>query len=167
MAMGLLRTQIGMFRPIRMDHTNCLQVAIKSIQFNPRAHQGRSWSTDCLRTLSSLIFFSRNCQSSSLTVYFFKHLGRDVLTTLKRLVGHFKNLIDHFKRSGDLRVFSWWLCVCSYFICASSSGNHFFDIFRSSDSSIQLVPLLSHGVLQTSQIESRENSRRVQHSVSI
>jgi hypothetical protein len=26
-----LRTQIGMFRPIRMDHTNCLQVAIKSI----------------------------------------------------------------------------------------------------------------------------------------
>ena len=29
-----LRTQIGMFRPIRMDHTNCLQVAIKSIQFN-------------------------------------------------------------------------------------------------------------------------------------
>ena len=27
------RTQIGMFRPIRMDHTNCLQVAIKSIQF--------------------------------------------------------------------------------------------------------------------------------------
>ena len=28
------RTQIGMFRPIRMDHTNCLQVAIKSIQFN-------------------------------------------------------------------------------------------------------------------------------------
>jgi hypothetical protein len=28
-----IRTQIGMFRPIRMDHTNCLQVAIKSIQF--------------------------------------------------------------------------------------------------------------------------------------
>ena len=28
------RTQIGMFRPIRIDHTNCLQVAIKSIQFN-------------------------------------------------------------------------------------------------------------------------------------
>ena len=27
------RTQIGMFRPIRIDHTNCLQVAIKSIQF--------------------------------------------------------------------------------------------------------------------------------------
>jgi hypothetical protein len=27
-----VRTQIGMFRPIRMDHTNCLQVAIKSIQ---------------------------------------------------------------------------------------------------------------------------------------
>ncbi len=26
-------TQIGMFRPIRMDHTNCLQVAIKSIQY--------------------------------------------------------------------------------------------------------------------------------------
>ena len=28
------RTQIGMFRPIRMDHTNCLQVAIKTLQFN-------------------------------------------------------------------------------------------------------------------------------------
>jgi hypothetical protein len=28
----LFRTQIGMFRPIRIDHTNCLQVAIKSIQ---------------------------------------------------------------------------------------------------------------------------------------
>ncbi len=27
-------SQIGMFRPIRMDHTNCLQVAIKTIQFN-------------------------------------------------------------------------------------------------------------------------------------
>ena len=36
---GLLmqsRTQIGMFRPIRMDHTNCLQVAIKTLQFNSR-----------------------------------------------------------------------------------------------------------------------------------
>jgi hypothetical protein len=30
----LHRTQIGMFRPIRMDHTNCLQVAIKTLQFN-------------------------------------------------------------------------------------------------------------------------------------
>jgi hypothetical protein len=29
-----VRTQIGMFRPIRMDHTNCLQVAIKTLQFN-------------------------------------------------------------------------------------------------------------------------------------
>ena len=27
------RTQIGMFRPIRMDHTNCLQVAIKTFHF--------------------------------------------------------------------------------------------------------------------------------------
>jgi hypothetical protein len=27
-----LGTQIGMFRPIRMDHTNCLQVAIKTLQ---------------------------------------------------------------------------------------------------------------------------------------
>ncbi len=25
-----------MFRPIRMDHTNCLQVAIKTLQFNPQ-----------------------------------------------------------------------------------------------------------------------------------
>jgi hypothetical protein len=30
----LTHNRIGMFRPIRMDHTNCLQVAIKSIQFN-------------------------------------------------------------------------------------------------------------------------------------
>jgi hypothetical protein len=30
------RTQIGMFRPIRMDHANCLQVAIKSIQFQKK-----------------------------------------------------------------------------------------------------------------------------------
>jgi hypothetical protein len=30
---GLVKSQIGMFRPIRMDHTNCLRVAIKSIQF--------------------------------------------------------------------------------------------------------------------------------------
>ncbi len=30
----IIRTQIGMFRPIRMDHTNCLQVAIKSIQLS-------------------------------------------------------------------------------------------------------------------------------------
>ena len=30
------RTQIGMFRPIRMDHTNCLQVAIKTLQFLDR-----------------------------------------------------------------------------------------------------------------------------------
>jgi hypothetical protein len=28
------RTQIGMFRPIRLDHTNCLQVAIKTHQLN-------------------------------------------------------------------------------------------------------------------------------------
>ena len=27
------RTQIGMFRPIRMDHTNCLQVVMKTISF--------------------------------------------------------------------------------------------------------------------------------------
>ncbi len=30
------RTQIDMFRPIRMDHTNCLQVAIKTLQSFPR-----------------------------------------------------------------------------------------------------------------------------------
>ena len=28
------RIQIGMFRPIRVDHTDCLQVAIKTLQFN-------------------------------------------------------------------------------------------------------------------------------------
>ena len=30
------RTQIGMFRPIRMDHTNCLQVAIKTSSSSKR-----------------------------------------------------------------------------------------------------------------------------------
>jgi hypothetical protein len=29
------RIQIGMFRPIRVDHTNCLQVAIKTHSFRP------------------------------------------------------------------------------------------------------------------------------------
>jgi hypothetical protein len=33
------RTQIGMFRPIRMDHTNCLQVVIKTLQFNSFCHE--------------------------------------------------------------------------------------------------------------------------------
>jgi hypothetical protein len=28
-----VRIQIGMFRPIRVDHTNCLQVAIKTHSF--------------------------------------------------------------------------------------------------------------------------------------
>jgi hypothetical protein len=35
------RTQIGMFRPIRMDHTNCLQVAIKTLQFNSHDQSAR------------------------------------------------------------------------------------------------------------------------------
>jgi hypothetical protein len=35
------RTQIGMFRPIRMDHTNCLQVAIKTLQFLDCKEQGQ------------------------------------------------------------------------------------------------------------------------------
>ncbi len=30
---GKYRIQIGMFRPIRVDHTNCLQVAIKTHSF--------------------------------------------------------------------------------------------------------------------------------------
>ncbi len=29
------RIQIGMFRPIRVDHTNCLQVTIKTHSFSP------------------------------------------------------------------------------------------------------------------------------------
>ncbi len=34
---------VGMFRPIRMDHTNCLQVVIKTLQFNSKnAGQARS-----------------------------------------------------------------------------------------------------------------------------
>jgi hypothetical protein len=40
-----IRTQIGMFRPIRMDHTNCLQVAIKTLQFNSSSCVTHSPST--------------------------------------------------------------------------------------------------------------------------
>ncbi len=45
-----IRTQIGMFRPIRMDHTNCLQVAIKT------HHQ----FIDSLSRQSSVVKSSRN-----------------------------------------------------------------------------------------------------------
>jgi hypothetical protein len=33
------RIQIGMFRPIRVDHTNCLQVAIKTHSFMKKKKQ--------------------------------------------------------------------------------------------------------------------------------
>jgi hypothetical protein len=36
-----VRTQIGMFRSIRMDHTNCLQVSIKTLHSILRTHAGR------------------------------------------------------------------------------------------------------------------------------
>ncbi len=36
------RTQIGMFRPIRMVHTNCLQVAIKTLQYQVQVEVARS-----------------------------------------------------------------------------------------------------------------------------
>ena len=40
------RIQIGMFRPIRVDHTNCLQVAIKTHSFIHRlifhSHMGKN-----------------------------------------------------------------------------------------------------------------------------
>jgi hypothetical protein len=42
MTQGCTWTQIGMFRPIRMDHTNCLQVAIKTLQFNTSPGSGRT-----------------------------------------------------------------------------------------------------------------------------
>jgi hypothetical protein len=45
------KTQIVMFRPIRMDHTNCLQVAIKTLQF--QFHRARYLL--CLRLHSEFI----------------------------------------------------------------------------------------------------------------
>ncbi len=36
------RIQIGMFRPIRVDHTNCLQVAIKTHSFRLKAKTEKS-----------------------------------------------------------------------------------------------------------------------------
>jgi hypothetical protein len=55
----ILWTQIGMFRPIRMDHTNCLQVAIKTLQFNCSSpvlqirRSDRSCVTICLESQES------------------------------------------------------------------------------------------------------------------
>ena len=40
------RTHIGMFRPIRMDHTNCLQVAIKTLQKNTSSLQCQEVGTE-------------------------------------------------------------------------------------------------------------------------
>ncbi len=56
------RTQIGMFRPIRMDHTNCLQVAIKTHKYNfffspllltPR---GCNWRDSCEDPVLTRVF---------------------------------------------------------------------------------------------------------------
>ena len=66
-------TQIGMFRPIRMDHTNCLQVAIKTLQFNARVwriYSGLIRDTigsdyPCVVTPTEL---GRPCQRMSTTV---------------------------------------------------------------------------------------------------
>ena len=47
------RTQIGMFRPIRMDHTNCLQVAIKTLQLCRSACVGvKLKALTCLRMVA-------------------------------------------------------------------------------------------------------------------
>ena len=35
----IIRIQIGMFRPVRVDHTNCLQVVIKTHSFIPYVHR--------------------------------------------------------------------------------------------------------------------------------
>ncbi len=56
---GKRSQKIGMFRPIRMDHTNCLQVAIKSIQFN-----GEDWQWLARRSCPS---FSYRCVSDTTT----------------------------------------------------------------------------------------------------
>jgi hypothetical protein len=46
----LVDIQIGMFRPIRVDHTNCLQVAIKTHSFI-YVCEDRGWYYDCLVAL--------------------------------------------------------------------------------------------------------------------
>ena len=48
------RTQIGMFRPIRMDHTNCLQVAIKTLQFLARWIAASRAQSRCFDDISQL-----------------------------------------------------------------------------------------------------------------
>jgi hypothetical protein len=48
------RIQIGMFRPIRLDHTNCLQVAIKTHSFRnllPLPHHLNTCSCNSAATL--------------------------------------------------------------------------------------------------------------------
>jgi hypothetical protein len=44
------RIQIDMFRPIRMDHTKCLQVAVKTLQFRNYSSPPKpfSFSTECM-----------------------------------------------------------------------------------------------------------------------
>ncbi len=63
------RFQIGMFRPIRLDHTNCLQVAIKTHSFihvktttdNDR-NKGKHWDWETvLRLLNSQTHYPPGC----------------------------------------------------------------------------------------------------------
>jgi hypothetical protein len=50
------RTQIGMFRPIRMDHTNCLQVAIKIHSSNFMVYSREQMSEKLFMTVVTLRF---------------------------------------------------------------------------------------------------------------
>jgi hypothetical protein len=70
----ILRTQIGMFRPIRMDHTNCLQVAIKSIQFTQvhwyRNHNPQPLAESAVRLKYLRVFDSRFRTAMTLMIAF-------------------------------------------------------------------------------------------------
>jgi hypothetical protein len=45
-----------MFRPIRMDHTNCLQVAIKTLQFKTPGHAHQLTSSGWQSQACGMIF---------------------------------------------------------------------------------------------------------------
>jgi len=108
------RTQIGMFRPIRIDHTNCLQVAIKSIQFKCRQ---RNFSDQAGRlTIShanlAISARSRNGSQGSVSVRVeasvYQTASLSTPVRLKKMKRHPHELL-HFtiSRTSSLLFISW------------------------------------------------------------
>jgi hypothetical protein len=68
------RIQIGMFRPIRVDHTNCLQVAIKTHSCSSTTRYNHNSTTRALSpseylvSLYSSYFHFRLCNSNFLSM---------------------------------------------------------------------------------------------------